>query len=126
MAKTYCRILGVAMLAAGVLGFMMPRLLGFHLTPVHNVIHLATGALATYFGFSGSYAGAQSFCRAFGVVYALVAILGFAAPGLLSAILGHPGMTASDLMPDNVFHVAVALSSLAAGFAGAPAALRTH
>src|SRR4029453_12423995 len=30
MAKTYCRILGVAMLAAGVLGFVMPRLLGFH------------------------------------------------------------------------------------------------
>jgi uncharacterized protein DUF4383 len=124
MAKTYCRILGVAMLVAGVLGFAMPMLLGFHLTLVHNLIHLATGALAAYFGFAGSYGGAQTFCRAFGVVYALVAILGFVAPGLLSTILGHPGLTASDLMPDNVFHVAVALSSLVAGFMGPPATVR--
>ena len=125
MAKTYCRILGVAMLAAGVLGFVVPRLLGFHLTLVHNLIHLATGALAAYFGFAGSYAGAQNFCRAFGVVYGLVALLGFAAPGLLSTILGHPGLTAADLMPDNLFHVAVTLASLIAGFAGAPATVRT-
>jgi hypothetical protein len=124
MAKTYCRILGVAMLLAGVLGFVMPRLLGFHLTPVHNLIHLVTGALAAYLGFAGSYAGAQNFCRAFGVVYGLVALLGFVAPGLLSTILGHPGLTSADLMPDNLFHVAVALSSLVAGFAGAPATLR--
>jgi hypothetical protein len=121
MAKTYCKILGVAMLVAGVLGFVMPRLLGFHLTPVHNVIHLATGALAAYFGFAGAYGGAQNFCRIFGIVYGLVALLGFVAPGLLSTILGHPGLTAADLMPDNVFHVAVTLASLAAGFAGAPA-----
>jgi hypothetical protein len=121
MAKTYCKILGVAMLLAGVLGFVMPRLLGFHLTPVHNVIHLATGALAAYFGFAGAYGGAQNFCRIFGIVYGLVALLGFVAPGLLSTILGHPGLTAADLMPDNVFHVVVTLASLAAGFAGAPA-----
>ena len=124
MAKTYCRILGVAMLAAGVLGFVMPRLLGFHLTPVHNVIHLATGALAAYFGFAGSYVGAQNFCRAFGVVYGLVALLGFVAPGLLSTILGHPGLTSGDLMPDNLFHVAVTVASLVAGFSGAPTTVR--
>ena len=121
MAKTYCKILGVAMLVAGVLGFVMPRLLGFHLTPVHNIIHLATGALGAYFGFAGGYGGAQNFCRIFGVVYGLVAVLGFVAPGLLSTILGHPGLSAADLMADNVFHVAVALSSLAAGFAGSRA-----
>jgi hypothetical protein len=121
MAKTYCKILGVAMLVAGVAGFAMPRLLGFHLTPVHNLIHLATGALAAYFGFAGAYGGALNFCRIFGVVYALVAVLGFVAPGLLSTILGHPGLSAADLMADNVFHVVVAASSLAAGFLGSPA-----
>ena len=121
MAKTYCKILGVAMLAAGVLGFALPRLLGFHLTPVHNVIHLATGVLAAYLGFAGSEGGARNFCRIFGAVYGLVALLGFVAPGLLSTILGHPGLSAADLMADNVFHVAVALASLAAGFGGARA-----
>ena len=121
MAKTYCKVLGVAMLAAGVLGFALPRLMGFHLTPIHNLIHLATGALAAYLGFAGSEGGARNFCRIFGAVYALVALLGFVAPGLLSTILGHPGLSAADLMADNVFHVAVALSSLAAGFAGSRA-----
>ena len=126
MAKTYCKILGVAMLAAGVLGFVMPRLMGFHLTLVHNGVHLATGALAAYLGFAGSYGGAQNFCRIFGVVYGLLAVLGFVAPGLLSTILGHPGLTAGELMPDNVFHVFVALTSLAAGFMGSPSpAVRT-
>jgi len=118
MAKTYCKILGIAMLVAGVAGFVMPRLFGFHLTPIHNIIHLATGALAVYFGFAGTYGAAQNFCRTFGVVYGLVALLGFVAPGVLSAILGHPGMTASEMMPDNVFHVLVTVTSLAAGFMG--------
>jgi hypothetical protein len=121
MAKTYCKILGVLMLIAGVAGFAAPRLLGFHLTLVHNLIHLATGALAAYFGFAGGYGGARNFCRVFGIVYGLVALLGFVAPGLLSTILGHPGLSAADLMADNVFHVAVALASLAAGFAGSAA-----
>jgi len=121
MAKTYCKFLGVAMLVAGVLGFAMPRLLGFHLTPVHNLIHLATGVLAAYFGFAGAEGGARNFCRIFGGVYGLVALLGFVAPGILSTILGHPGLSAGELMADNVFHIAVALSSLAAGFAGSAA-----
>jgi hypothetical protein len=120
MARTYCRILGVAMLLAGVLGFVMPRLLGFHLTPVHNIIHLVTGALAAYLGFAGTYAGAQNFCRIFGVVYGLVALLGFVAPGLLGTILGHPGLSAGDLLPDNLFHVVVTVSALVAGFSSAP------
>lgn len=125
MAQTYCKILGVAMLLTGVLGFVMPHLLGFHLTPVHNIIHLATGALAAYLGFAGTYGAAQNFCRIFGLVYGLVALLGFLAPGLLSTILGHPGLTAGDLMPDNLFHVFVTLTSLAAGFTSAPASIRT-
>ena len=125
MAKTYCKILGVVMLLTGVIGFVMPHLMGFHLTPVHNVIHLATGAIAAYLGFAGSYGAAQNFCRIFGVVYGLVAVLGFVAPGLLSTILGHPGLNAGDLMPDNLFHVFVTLASLAAGFAPAPSSVRT-
>jgi hypothetical protein len=124
MAKTYCKILGVAMLLAGVLGFVTPHLLGFHLTPVHNLIHLATGAIASYLGFAGTYGASQNFCRIFGVVYGLVAVLGFVAPGLLATILGHPGLGSGDLMPDNLFHVFVALTSLASGFAAAPASMR--
>jgi hypothetical protein len=121
MSRTYCKILAIAMLIGGILGFATPHLLGFHLTPVHNAIHLVTGALAAWIGFGGSYPATRTFCRVFGVVYGLVAVLGFVAPALLGAILQHPGVTAHELMPDNVFHVAVALSALFAGFSPGPA-----
>jgi hypothetical protein len=61
--------MGVAFLLAGLLGFVMPSLLGFHLTTIHNVIHLATAAVALYLGFAGTYAAARTFCIAFGAVY---------------------------------------------------------
>ena len=44
----------------------MPTLMGFHLTPIHNVIHVLTGAIALYLGFSASYDAARTFCLIFG------------------------------------------------------------
>ena len=44
MAKTVCKILGVVLLLVGVCGFVAPRLLGAHLTPAHNVVHLLSGS----------------------------------------------------------------------------------
>lgn len=124
MAVTVCRVFGPAFLLAGVAGFFMPTLLGFHLTLIHNLIHVATGALALYFGFAAP-GGAAGFSKAFGLVYLLVALLGFAAPRVLATLLGHPGdVTAADLMPDNVFHVVVSLVFLAAGFRPGTAADR--
>ena len=35
----------VGFLLVGVLGFVMPELLGAHLSLVHNIIHLVTGAV---------------------------------------------------------------------------------
>jgi hypothetical protein len=90
MAKTVCKILGVAFLLAGVLGFVNPMLLGFHLTPVHNVVHLATAAVALYLGFAGSLSAARVFFLAFGAV---------------------------ELTPDNLFHIVVGGVFLAAGLA---------
>jgi hypothetical protein len=78
MAKTVCKILGVVFLLVGVVGFVAPTLLGMHLTPAHNVIHIVSGALALYFGFAGTLAGAKTFSLAFGVVYLALGILGMA------------------------------------------------
>jgi hypothetical protein len=115
MPQTYCKVLGVALLAVGVLGFAVPNLLGMHLTAVHNVVHLASGALALYFGSKG-FSAARGFCQAFGIVYLGLAVLGFVAPGLLSTILGHPmQMSARELMPDNIVHVVLGATSLAFG-----------
>ena len=122
MAHTACKILGVAFLIAGLVGFVMPHFLGFHLTTIHNLVHLATAAVALYLGFAGSLTAARTFCLVFGAVYALLGVLGFAMPGLVATILGHPGPVSSgELMPDNLFHIAVGTAFVLAGLRTAPA-----
>lgn len=78
MAKTVCKILGVVFLLVGLIGFVAPTLLGAHLTPAHNVVHLASGAIALYLGFAGTLSAAKAFCLLFGVVYLALGILGMA------------------------------------------------
>lgn len=77
MAKTICKILGVVFLLVGVCGFVVPGLLGTHLSVVHNLVHIISGAVALYLGFAGSLSAARLFCLAFGAVYLLLGILGF-------------------------------------------------
>ena len=90
MAKTVCKILGVVFLLVGVCGFFAPNLLGAHLSPAHNLVHIVSGIIALYFGFAGSLSGAKTFCLVFGVVYLALGILGLA--------LGQP--------PDRMWNVA--------------------
>jgi len=78
MAKTVCKILGVVFLLVGVCGFVLPHLLGAHLTPAHNVVHIVSGIIALYFGFAGTLSGAKMFALVFGVVYLALGILGMA------------------------------------------------
>ena len=78
MAKTVCKILGVVFLLVGLIGFVAPTLLGAHLTPAHNVVHIVSGAIALYFGFAGTLSGAKAFSLVFGVVYMALGILGMA------------------------------------------------
>ena len=77
MAKTICTILGVVFILVGLLGFVMPNVLGMHLNTTHNLIHLISGAAALYLGLAGSLAAARTFCLAFGAVYLLLGIAGF-------------------------------------------------
>lgn len=76
MAKTVCKILGVVFLIVGVCGFVAPNLLGAHLTPAHNMVHIISGVIALYFGFAGSLSGARGFCLVFGIVYLALGIFG--------------------------------------------------
>jgi len=78
MAKTVCKILGVVFLLVGVCGFAAPGLLGAHLSPIHNLVHIVSGIIALYFGFAGSLSGAKTFALVFGVVYLALGILGLA------------------------------------------------
>jgi hypothetical protein len=116
MAQTACKVLGIAFLLAGLVGFVQPHFLGFHLTTIHNIIHLATAGVALYLGFAGTWTAARTFCLVFGATYALLGVLGFVAPGLVATLLGHPGpVTSGDLTPDNLFHIAAGAAFLIAG-----------
>ena len=116
MAKTACKILGIAFLLGGIGGFVDPHLLGFHLTMVHNLVHLATAAVALYLGLAGTEGAARTFSLVFGAVYALLGVLGFVAPGVVAAVLMHPGpVSAGELTPDNIFHLVVGGAFVVAG-----------
>src|SRR6185503_1534825 len=78
MAKTVCKILGVVLLLVGVCGFALPHLLGAHLSPAHNAVHIVSGLIALYFGFAGTLSGAKAFALVFGVVYLALGVLGLA------------------------------------------------
>jgi hypothetical protein len=78
MAKTVCKILGVVFLLVGVCGFVKPDLLGAHLSPAHNAVHILSGVIALYFGFAGTLSAAKTFSLIVGVVYMALGILGMA------------------------------------------------
>ena len=116
MAKTFALLFGVVFLLIGILGFV-PALAPnemllniFHVNAAHNVVHLLTGVVALLAGMGGVGA-ARTFFRIFGVVYGLVAVLGFVVgDGLLLGLI-------SNNMAVTWLHVAIALVSLIIGFA---------
>ena len=121
MPLKLCKVLGFALLLAGLAGFVSPHLLGMHLTPLHNVVHVLSGAAALYFGFANP-AGARGFLLGFGSVYGLLAVLGFVAPQMFARLIGHgaAGTDARMFLVDNLVHVAVSAACFVAALAGAP------
>jgi Domain of unknown function (DUF4383) len=78
VARTVCKIMGVLFLLAGVAGFARHDLLGAHLMPLHNAIHVVSGVMALYFGFTGSLSGTKGFCLVFGLLYLALGLVGMA------------------------------------------------
>ncbi len=119
MAKAICKALGVVFLIVGFLGFVLPNFLGLHLSGVHNFIHLISAALALYFGFAASPGNARAFSLIFGAIYALLGVLGFIVPAVVTSLLqAHeaPGGPHT-LAADSNFHLIVGAVFLIAGFA---------
>jgi hypothetical protein len=120
MVKGAAILFGVVFLLVGILGYVpaattdmngMPMLLGiFHVNSAHNIVHLASGIVFLLCGFSGAGAS-QLFFRIFGLVYALVAVLGFMKPeGPLLGLI-------SNNVADTWLHVGLAAAMLIIGFA---------
>jgi hypothetical protein len=113
--KAAAIVFGLIFLLVGALGFVLAfthqqMLLGiFHVNDAHNIVHLLTGAVALISGIAGAHA-AQIFFRVFGVIYGIVAILGFMqGSGLLLGFL-------SNNLADAWLHAGIALFALVLGF----------
>ena len=119
MVKTAAIIFGLVFLVVGILGFVpacttdmngMPMLLGiFHVNHFHNYVHLASGIVFLLCGMAGA-GPSRTFFKIFGLVYALVAILGFMnPPGPLFGMM-------SNNPADTWLHVVLAAAMLFLGF----------
>jgi hypothetical protein len=88
----------------------MPMLLGiFHVNTARNLVHIVSGAIFLFAAMSGAGA-ARLWFQIFGVIYAIVAVLGFMNPAgpLLGMISNNPA--------DTWLHVVLAVVMLAIGF----------
>lgn len=124
-AQLYALLVGAVLVGAGVMGFFynasfatgddVPRDAVLGLLDVnawHNIVHLATGALGlATFARAGS---ARTYAIGLGAVYLVVTIWGFTI-GDGEVILGLIPINTED----NVLHLALALTGLAAGAASA-------
>ncbi len=107
---------GIIFILIGILGFIPGvtnadgMLLGiFQVDALNNVIYLLSGIIALLC--AGSMKGAKSYFKIFGVVYALVTILGFVGGGSVLGLIMVNGA-------DNVLHLLIAVIALALGFGG--------
>lgn len=111
MAKGYAIVVGAVLLLIGICGFVMgtSTLMGLHFNTTHNTIHVLSGVIGLAAGLAGGGKGARLFAQAFGVIYTLVAILGFAGVAYVNDLLMLNTLY-------NVIHLVVGLLGLLAGF----------
>lgn len=82
MLRFLAFVIGVVFLVVGILGFVPETAPGgylfgvFHVNALHNVVHIVTGLISIWVG-SVSWLACKRFFQIFGVIYLLVAILGF-------------------------------------------------
>jgi hypothetical protein len=129
-AQIFALVFGVVYLLVGIVGFAVTgfdgfaaetygeKLIVFPLNPLHNLVHIAIGALWLYG--SKDHATAKGVNTFIGVAYILVAILGFA--GILNFLAIEDASSA-----DNFLHIASGALAVYFGTAGAsaPATTRT-
>jgi hypothetical protein len=113
MMKTLYLVVGGVLVLVGIVGFVMPSpLFGlFEVNALHNIVHVASGALAILAATQGVGA-MRTFGRIFGIVYLAIGIAGFVTPDLFG--LMHVNT------PDNLLHIGIAAVFLYAGLIAPP------
>lgn len=108
--KVLTQVVGVVLTLVGLVGFFTGEtLLVFGINPLHNIVHLLTGVLGLAAGFSQSATYPMQYNRWLGVIYLIVALLGFVAPGLMTSLLNVNAA-------DNILHLALGVVLAGVGF----------
>jgi hypothetical protein len=122
-AQVYALVIGVVLVAAGVLGFFYEASFStgddakadkvldvLAVNGWHNVVHIASGVVGL--AVMGSYANARLYALGFGVVYLALGVIGL--------LMDNPDLLL-DFIPlndeDNVLHLLIGVAGLAAGLA---------
>lgn len=112
MMRILAILFGIIFIFIGVAGFipsMKPNgflFYFFEVDLVHNIVHLVTGVIAIMAATNAN--AAKIYFQVFGIIYAIVAILGFWRNGDL--FIMHFNMA------DNFLHVVIAIVALLIGF----------
>ncbi len=113
MLRIFAVLFGIGFIFAGVAGFLPGfmtdgLLFGyFEVDTMHNFVHIASGVIAIMASTSSKYT--RLYFQLFGIVYGLVAILGFWRDG--DVFVMHVNFA------DNILHTVIAVVSLYLGFA---------
>lgn len=83
LTQKVCIGTGIFFVMAGLIGIVFPGFMAMHLSLAHNIIHLASGALALWCGYADDPKKAYNFALGFGIVYGLLGLAGF--------VVGEPG-----------------------------------
>ncbi len=113
IAKKYAQIVGVVLLVIAAVGFIAgegPLLGVLNIDLPEDLIHLLTGGLLTYVGFTKSEKVVAAVVGILGAVYLLVGVIGVVSPGLLG-ILSHDYS-----LLDNIIHLTLGIAGLAVYF----------
>ena len=122
-AQVYALVIGLTLVVAGIAGFFYSAsfstgdgaerdaVLGIlDVNGWHNLVHIASGAIGLFV--AGSYGGARVYALGLGVVYIVIAALGFVAGN---------GDEIFNLIPinteDNFFHLLIGIAGIGAGLA---------
>lgn len=120
-AQTYALVIGLALTAAGIVGFFYSSAFGkpgevdavlgvLDVNGWHNLVHLLSGLLLL--SVASSYSASRTTAIGFAAVYAAIAIWGFTI-GDGESILGIVPVNSED----NVLHLLISLAGLFAGLA---------
>lgn len=111
LIQSFARISGIVFVLIGILGFIPNPIVGegalFETNTLHDLVHLMSGILALIVSWM-SEGAAKIFLTTFGVIYLLVALMGFF---MESPILGILPINSAD----NWLHVLIALSFIGIG-----------